>query len=72
MNEKALQRLEYDKIKATLMEYAVSYAGRQHVEQLQPLDSAKVLRKNWTKPPRPKRCCSKGRAFLFLRWKEWR
>ncbi|WP_415858076.1 endonuclease MutS2 [Brevibacillus parabrevis] len=26
------------------MEYAVSYAGRQHVEQLQPLDSAKVLR----------------------------
>ncbi|MDR4999025.1 endonuclease MutS2 [Brevibacillus parabrevis] len=45
MNEKALQRLEYDKIKATLMEYAVSYAGRQHVEQLQPLDSAKVLRK---------------------------
>ena len=44
MNEKALQRLEYDKIKATLMEYAVSYAGRQHVEQLQPLDSAKVLR----------------------------
>lgn len=45
MNEKALQRLEYDKIKAALMEYAVSYVGKKHVAHMQPLDSAKVLRK---------------------------
>ncbi|MGN7470129.1 endonuclease MutS2 [Brevibacillus sp. SAFN-007a] len=45
MNEKAWQRLEYDKIKAALMEYAVSYVGKKHVERMQPLDSAKVLRK---------------------------
>ncbi|MED1821871.1 DNA mismatch repair protein MutS [Brevibacillus agri] len=45
MNEKAWQRLEYDKIKAALMEYAVSYVGKKHVAHMQPLDSAKVLRK---------------------------
>lgn len=45
LNEKAWQRLEYDKIKAALMEYAVSYVGKKHVAHMQPLDSAKVLRK---------------------------
>lgn len=44
MNEKALQRLEYDKIKEKVMEYALSYAGKKHVEQMMPLDSVKVVR----------------------------
>ncbi|KMZ40070.1 MULTISPECIES: DNA mismatch repair protein MutS [Bacillales] len=44
MNEKALQRLEYDKIKEKVMEYALSYAGKKHVEQMMPIDSAKVVR----------------------------
>ncbi|GIO10156.1 hypothetical protein J31TS6_61840 [Brevibacillus reuszeri] len=45
MNEKALQRLEYDKIKETLMEHAISYVGKKHVEQMMPMTSSKVLRK---------------------------
>ncbi|MGF9908274.1 endonuclease MutS2 [Brevibacillus porteri] len=44
MNEKALQRLEYDKIKEKVMEYALSYAGKKHVEQMMPMDSVKVVR----------------------------
>lgn len=44
MNEKALQRLEYDKIKEKVMEYALSYAGKKHVEQMMPMDAIKVVR----------------------------
>ncbi|MFS0557983.1 endonuclease MutS2 [Brevibacillus sp. 179-C9.3 HS] len=44
MNEKALQRLEYGKIKEKVMDYALSYVGKKHVEQMMPLDSMKVLR----------------------------
>ncbi|CAI8808216.1 DNA mismatch repair protein MutS2 [Brevibacillus sp. IT-7CA2] len=44
MNEKALQRLEYDKIKEKVMEYALSYAGKKHVVQMMPMDSVKVVR----------------------------
>ncbi|MCM3143430.1 DNA mismatch repair protein MutS [Brevibacillus sp. MER 51] len=44
MNEKALQRLEYDKIKEKVMEYALSYAGKKHVEQMMPMESVKVVR----------------------------
>ncbi|QDS33272.1 endonuclease MutS2 [Brevibacillus brevis] len=44
MNEKTLQRLEYDKIKEKVMEYALSYAGKKHVEQMMPMDSVKVVR----------------------------
>ncbi|TKI54584.1 DNA mismatch repair protein MutS [Brevibacillus antibioticus] len=44
MNEKALQCLEYDKIKEKVMEYALSYAGKKHVEQMKPMDSVKVVR----------------------------
>ncbi|WP_429845083.1 endonuclease MutS2 [Brevibacillus sp. FIR094] len=44
MNEKALQRLEYDKIKEKVMEYALSYAGKKHVEQMMPMDAVKVVR----------------------------
>lgn len=44
MNEKVSQRLEYDKIKEKVMEYALSYAGKKHVEQMMPMDSVKVVR----------------------------
>ncbi|MDC0760203.1 DNA mismatch repair protein MutS [Brevibacillus sp. AG] len=44
MNEKALQRLEYDKIKEKVMDYALSYVGKKHVEQMMPMDSVKVVR----------------------------
>lgn len=44
MNEKALQRLEYGKIKEKVMDYALSYAGKKHVEQMMPMDSVKVVR----------------------------
>ena len=45
MNQKALQRLEYDKIKETLMGYAISYMGKKQVEAMSPLTSMKLLRK---------------------------
>ncbi|WP_010274594.1 endonuclease MutS2 [Paenibacillus senegalensis] len=44
MNEIALQRLEYDQIKQKLMEYAVSYKGKQQIEELQPMLAAKLIR----------------------------
>ncbi|MGG4439301.1 endonuclease MutS2 [Brevibacillus fortis] len=44
MNKKALQRLEYDKIKEKVMEYALSYVGKKHVEQMVPIDSVKGVR----------------------------
>lgn len=44
MNEKALQRLEYDKIKEKVMDYALSYVGKKHVEQMMPMDAVKVVR----------------------------
>ncbi|WP_379137680.1 DNA mismatch repair protein MutS [Paenibacillus sp. sgz500958] len=37
MNEQSLITLEYDQIKEQLEQYAVSYAGREHVRQLQPM-----------------------------------
>lgn len=45
MNQKALQRLEYDKIKETLMGYAISYMGKKQVEALSPMTSMRLLRK---------------------------
>jgi len=45
MNETSLQRLEYHRIKAAVMEYAVSYAGKKHVEQMAPMTNDKLIRK---------------------------
>lgn len=44
MNEKALQRLEYGKIKEALSEYAVSYLGKRQIAELLPLTKMSVVR----------------------------
>ncbi|PUA36711.1 DNA mismatch repair protein MutS [Paenibacillus elgii] len=44
MNEKALQRLEYGKIKEALEEYAVSYLGKRQIAELLPLTKMSVVR----------------------------
>ncbi|MFE4571067.1 endonuclease MutS2 [Paenibacillus chitinolyticus] len=44
MNEKALQRLEYGKIKEALAEYAVSYLGKRQITELLPLTAMSVVR----------------------------
>ncbi|WP_405083046.1 DNA mismatch repair protein MutS [Paenibacillus chitinolyticus] len=44
MNEKALQRLEYGKIKEALAEYAVSYLGKRQIVELLPLTAMSVVR----------------------------
>ncbi|MCP1308973.1 endonuclease MutS2 [Paenibacillus tyrfis] len=44
MNEKALQRLEYGKIKEALAEYAVSYLGKRQIAELLPLTAMPVVR----------------------------
>ncbi|MGZ9584399.1 endonuclease MutS2 [Paenibacillus marinisediminis] len=43
MDQRTLQRLEYDKVKEKVMNYALSYAGRQHIEQMQPLTQLKSV-----------------------------
>ncbi|NOU91748.1 DNA mismatch repair protein MutS [Paenibacillus sp. LMG 31456] len=45
MNEKALQRLEYGKVKEILMGYAISYLGKRQIEQMLPMTSGKLMRK---------------------------
>ena len=37
MNQKTLQKLEYDKIKGLLVEYASSDAGKNRCRQLEPM-----------------------------------
>ncbi|MBU7314793.1 DNA mismatch repair protein MutS [Paenibacillus sp. SM 69] len=44
MNEKALQRLEYGKIKEALAEYAVSYLGKRLIAELLPITAKSVVR----------------------------
>ncbi|WP_010495199.1 endonuclease MutS2 [Paenibacillus elgii] len=44
MNEKALQRLEYGKIKEALEEYAVSYLGKRQIAELLPLTKMSIVR----------------------------
>lgn len=44
MDEKVLQRLDYDKVKQNVMEYAASYLGKQHVERMQPMDQWQRVR----------------------------
>ncbi|MDF2963738.1 MAG: MutS2 family protein [Paenibacillus sp.] len=45
MNEKALQRLEYDKIKEIVRGYAVSYLGKKHIDEMVPMIFGKMIRK---------------------------
>ncbi|MDO3408483.1 DNA mismatch repair protein MutS [Saccharibacillus sp. CPCC 101409] len=45
MNDNALERLEYGRIKRELSAYAVSYLGRRHIEELAPLSDARILRR---------------------------
>ncbi|MDF2724528.1 MAG: mismatch repair protein MutS [Paenibacillus sp.] len=44
MNDKTLNGLEYPKIKQLVAEYAKSYLGRQHVENMQPMTHMKSIR----------------------------
>lgn len=44
MNEKALQRLEYGKIKEAVAEYAVSYLGKRQIDELLPITTKSVVR----------------------------
>lgn len=44
MNEITLNGLEYFKIKQNVMEYAISYLGKRHVENMQPLTQYKTVR----------------------------
>ncbi|MBD0379933.1 endonuclease MutS2 [Paenibacillus sedimenti] len=44
MNEKALLRLEYGKIKEILRGYAISYLGKKHIEEMMPITFSKGVR----------------------------
>jgi DNA mismatch repair protein MutS2 len=43
METETLQRLEYDKIKLRLGDFAASYLGHRYIEQMQPLTDLKVI-----------------------------
>ncbi|QGQ96138.1 DNA mismatch repair protein MutS [Paenibacillus psychroresistens] len=43
MEIETMQRLEYDKIKLRLSDFAASYLGQQHIERMQPLTDIKVI-----------------------------
>ncbi|MCM3292533.1 DNA mismatch repair protein MutS [Paenibacillus sp. MER 180] len=45
MNETMLQRLDYHKVKEKVSEYAVSYAGKNHVEKMCPLTNIDEVRR---------------------------
>ncbi|MBN3523277.1 endonuclease MutS2 [Paenibacillus apiarius] len=45
MNNTMLQRLEYERIKERVMENALSYLGRQHVEKMEPMTDLNEIRK---------------------------
>lgn len=45
MNFHAAKALEYDKVKERITDYAMSYLGRGHIEQMQPLTDRKVIRR---------------------------
>ncbi|WP_282942134.1 DNA mismatch repair protein MutS [Paenibacillus sp. RC67] len=44
MKEQTLQRLEFNRIKEAISQYAVSYMGKKHVEQMVPMTRMKVIR----------------------------
>ncbi|PYI53567.1 endonuclease MutS2 [Paenibacillus flagellatus] len=44
MNEWTLQRLEYDKVIRSVAEYAVSYLGKRHVEEMRPMTAVRAVR----------------------------
>lgn len=47
MNEKAIETLEYDKIKECLSQYALSAGGKKLIERLQPSANVRVI-EGWT------------------------
>ncbi len=44
MNVMTMQSLEYEKIKGHVREYAMSFIGRQHVDDMQPLTDVVTIR----------------------------
>ncbi|WP_028552680.1 endonuclease MutS2 [Paenibacillus sp. UNC451MF] len=44
MKEQTLQRLEFNKMKETISQYAVSYMGKKHIEQMIPMTNVKLIR----------------------------
>jgi DNA mismatch repair protein MutS2 len=44
MNEQTLQRLEYNRVKERIAEYAVTYLGKRHVETMEPMVTVRAVR----------------------------
>ncbi|MCR8645989.1 DNA mismatch repair protein MutS [Paenibacillus sp. N1-5-1-14] len=60
MNQTALNRLEYDKIKTIVRDYAVSYRGKQHVDAMIPLTYMKAIRAKLDEASEAKALLQKG------------
>ncbi|WP_040951553.1 endonuclease MutS2 [Gorillibacterium massiliense] len=48
MNPNTLAKLDYERIKEKLLGYAVTFVGRKHIEQMEPMDHAVMIRRKLT------------------------
>ncbi|MDR0268540.1 DNA mismatch repair protein MutS [Paenibacillus sp.] len=63
MDNITLSMLEYDKLKESLREYAVSYAGRMHIEDLAPGARLRVIEAALTETAEAKEMLDKGASI---------
>ncbi|WP_442600809.1 endonuclease MutS2 [Paenibacillus sp. KN14-4R] len=60
MNQTALNRLDYEKIKEVVRGYAVSYRGKQHVNEMTPMTQIKAIRMRLDEAAEAKALLQKG------------
>ncbi|KAF9144189.1 endonuclease MutS2 [Paenibacillus cellulositrophicus] len=60
MDQTTMIMLEYDKMKEALRDYAVSYEGRRHIDELEPLTTASAVRRALDETAEAKALLDKG------------
>ncbi|WP_163882900.1 endonuclease MutS2 [Paenibacillus favisporus] len=60
MDQTTMIMLEYDKMKEALRDYAVSYEGRRHIDELEPLTTASAVRRVLDETAEAKALLDKG------------
>ncbi|MFU1796170.1 endonuclease MutS2 [Paenibacillus azoreducens] len=63
MDHMTISTLEYDKVKENLREYAVSYAGRKHINDLEPMNNLRAIETALTESAEAKEILDKGASI---------
>lgn len=63
MDNVTLAMLEYDKIKESIMDYAVSYAGRRLIKELKPSDQLRVIQRTMEETEEARALLEKGASI---------